>query len=461
MTLASHTGGDTDETGDRRRRYRLRVDLADTDPPMWRRLEVSGALHLDQLHDVLQVACGWTESHLHRFTTGPQDEPDHDAFLCPFDVREGDTGTPEERVRLDDVLREVGDRLFYQYDYGDDWRHVLELEAVATATRDAPLAVCVDGERPGPPEDCGGVEGYELLLAVADATHPEHRAARQEFLERYGYEVEPSDVGVVPFDREAINAALATLELSPRPRIRLLPDTVSELLSAVLDPALRRRLLTLIAAARPEQPPVIDVDTAGRMVHPYRWLLDRVGDDGIALTAAGYLPPVHVQAAFTELDLAEEWIGEGNRESDTIPVLQLRESAQELGLLRKYRGRLLVTKRGRALVADPLALWHHLAERMPLGSRDEAVRQAGVVLLLATAAGSRDDPRHLARDVLEARGWRHSDGTRLDEMSLAHILSDNVWVLRRLGVLAETDGARWPGVPTPGGIAFARAALQS
>ncbi len=51
------------------------------------------------------------------------------------------------------------------------------------------------------------------------------------------------------------------------------------------------------------------------MVEPYRWLLGRVGTDGIALTGAGYLPPVHVSAAMDELGLADEWIGKGNRET--------------------------------------------------------------------------------------------------------------------------------------------------
>lgn len=71
----------------------------------------------------------------------------------------------------------------------------------------------------------------------------------------------------------------------------------------------------------------VDTETAARMIHPYMWLLDRVGTDGIMLTSAGCLPPVHVEAAVTELRLAKEWIGKGNRESRTLPVLGRRESA--------------------------------------------------------------------------------------------------------------------------------------
>ncbi len=61
------------------------------------------------------------------------------------------------------------------------------------------------------------------------------------------------------------------------------------------------------------------------MVRPYAWLLDRVGDEGIRLTGAGYLPPAHVEAAATELGLLEDWMGKGNRETQTLPVLHLRE----------------------------------------------------------------------------------------------------------------------------------------
>ncbi|MPZ79994.1 MAG: hypothetical protein GEV28_06165 [Actinophytocola sp.] len=101
------------------------------------------------------------------------------------------------------------------------------------------------------------------------------------------------------------------------------------------------------------------------MVHPYTWLLDRVGADGITLTGAGYLPPAHVQAAVTELGLANEWIGKGNREVQTLPVLNLRESAQRAGLLRKHQGKLVLTPRGRTARTDPVALWWLLAEQTP------------------------------------------------------------------------------------------------
>ncbi|HEX8936545.1 MAG TPA: plasmid pRiA4b ORF-3 family protein [Pseudonocardiaceae bacterium] len=84
----------------------------------------------------------------------------------PFDVEEGETGVPEEQVRLDEVLVEIGDRLFYTYDFGDDWQHSIRLEAIVCHEDSALRAVCTAGRRPGPAEDCGGVYGYELIAAA-------------------------------------------------------------------------------------------------------------------------------------------------------------------------------------------------------------------------------------------------------------------------------------------------------
>ena len=74
------------------------------------------------------------------------------------------------------------------------------------------------------------------------------------------------------------------------------------------------------------------------------WLLNRVGEQGIRLTAAGYLPPKVVTAAMDELGWRAKWIGSSTREDTTAPILELRETAQQLKLLRKYRGQLLLTK---------------------------------------------------------------------------------------------------------------------
>lgn len=94
--------------------------------------------------------------------------------------------------------------------------------------------------------------------------------------------------------------------------------------------------------AEPDEPD----DAPEDVVEPYRWLLERVGD-GVRLTQAGYLPSALVTETMTTLGWADDWIGKQNREDQTLPVLELRESAQRFGLLRKNRGQLLVTKVGK------------------------------------------------------------------------------------------------------------------
>lgn len=149
--------------------YRVRLDLLDAKPPIWRRLDVASDLYLDDLHVVVQAAMGWSDSHLHAFSAGGRVfMPGSFQFLNEFDVAEGERGTPEAQVRLDEVLREPGDRLWYTYDFGDGWDHVLKLESVQTRRAGDAAFRCVGGRRACPPEDCGGIPGYEDLLAYRE-----------------------------------------------------------------------------------------------------------------------------------------------------------------------------------------------------------------------------------------------------------------------------------------------------
>lgn len=142
------------------RGFRVRVDLMYAKPPVWRRLVLPGDLMLDEVHEVLQIAMGWTDSHLHKF--GVTSEPRrHAYFLSAYDVSEGDEGVAEEDVRLDQVLTVKGDKLFYDYDFGDGWDHVVVVEEILDVP--PPTPICLKGKMACPPEDCGGLGGYEEL----------------------------------------------------------------------------------------------------------------------------------------------------------------------------------------------------------------------------------------------------------------------------------------------------------
>jgi hypothetical protein len=450
--------------------YRVRIDLVGTDPALWRRLELASDLFLDQVHDIIQVAFGWTDSHLHRFASGPDRFgalTEH--FLCPFDVDEGDTGIPEGHVRLDEVVAEPGDQLFYSYDYGDDWQHVIVLEAVLPATaQGSGLAVCVGGRRRGPAEDCGGAHIYELVEAVTDPGNARAGDAAAELAEIFGSDIDIEALVGTDYSPDEINGALdldwgvarrPSASARPRPLdLSVLPPPIADLLDAVRTSQERRILRRLIDGADLEAPVLVEAAVAAAMVRPYSWLLDRVGDAGIKLTAAAYLPPADVEAAVSELGLGKEWIGKGNRESQTLPVLDLRETAQRAGLLRKYSGRLQLSPRGRAARADPAALWWRLAESLP-AAKDECERQAGLLLLLMLAAGEGADWAEMTAGLLTTIGWRTGYGEPLTSSGVFHAAWSTRSVLRRIGAFDSETGSYRADEPSREGVVFARAAL--
>jgi hypothetical protein len=163
-----------------------------------------------------------------------------------------------------------------------------------------------------------------------------------------------------------------------------------------------------------------------------------------------------------ELGLHEEWIGKGNREIQTLPVLHLRETAQAMGLLRKYRGALVLTPRGRAVRNDPLALWWHLAEQMPPASKDICETQAGLIFLTTVAtSSSKDDADATVAELLTAIGWTSMDGTPMTRWMANNAARNTKAVLRRLGALGNERGSHRSASPTPQGVTFARAALRT
>ncbi|HEX2704702.1 MAG TPA: plasmid pRiA4b ORF-3 family protein [Candidatus Lustribacter sp.] len=148
--------------------YRVRVDLKGAKPPVWRRLDLAGDLRLDQVNTVLQEAIGWYDLHLHSFRRWTDDVSLH--FLTAYDIEEegegeGEEGLAEADVRLDQVLREVGDRLAYAYEFGDGWQLAIRLEAIRGRAADEPRARCVGGRRAGPPEDFGGIDWFNEMVA--------------------------------------------------------------------------------------------------------------------------------------------------------------------------------------------------------------------------------------------------------------------------------------------------------
>ena len=105
--------------------YQIKVTLLGTKPPIWRRVLVPADLTLAQLHDLLQIAMGWQNGHMHEFRIGQRyfGKPDPEYRSMGMDSVEN-----ERTVRLPDVLRKTGPKLIYTYDLGDSWEHAIVLE---------------------------------------------------------------------------------------------------------------------------------------------------------------------------------------------------------------------------------------------------------------------------------------------------------------------------------------------
>lgn len=177
----------------------LRVTLNDFEPLIWRQVLVPSTIHMGQLHDVIQCAMGWTDSHFHEFEIRGR------LYGMPMPEFEG-LGNPvfhERSVKLEELLKRAGERFSYIYDMGDDWRHEIIVEDILAAADDRPGAKCIGGEGCCPPEDVGGVFGYaEFLDAIADPSHEDH----EHYLDWIGGDFDPG-----AFDIEKVNVTLANL----------------------------------------------------------------------------------------------------------------------------------------------------------------------------------------------------------------------------------------------------------
>ncbi|GAA2703551.1 hypothetical protein GCM10010429_09460 [Micromonospora olivasterospora] len=175
--------------------YQIKVGLRGARPPIWRRLEVPADVSLARLHELIQVAFDWYDTHLHVFETA------YGSFGRP----DADLGhRAASRVTLEQVAPAVGDKLRYTYDFGDSWEHDIVVEKTLDRDPSVTYPRCVGGRRAAPPEDCGGVWGYaELVEILGDPAHPEHR----DRLDWLGLD-DPTDFDPARFDAKAVTAAL-------------------------------------------------------------------------------------------------------------------------------------------------------------------------------------------------------------------------------------------------------------
>ena len=175
-------------------------------PTINRLLSLPPTLTFDKLHRVLQIAFGWTNSHMHDFHVSLiGDEDDKAGFMghrtclsiypdpsdLPDDLR-GESKA-ETEVTLADVYEkpEWKDKaeIEYEYDHGDSWIHQLSLLGRATPGTNAQVGapkdvkvLCLTGQGHAAAEDAGGMYGWDDLK---DAFKHPRKADNRERIDWY------------------------------------------------------------------------------------------------------------------------------------------------------------------------------------------------------------------------------------------------------------------------------------
>lgn len=146
--------------------YQLKIQIQGiTKPPVWRRVIVSENATFGDLHEVIQCVFGWYNYHLYQFKDKEWGNRIRISEPSEYDdMYEVKTQDAYEVLLKDYFQGQVSRKIFYEYDFGDSWMHVITLEEVKEEEGEVPF--CVNGKGACPPEDCGGVGGYAYMKEV-------------------------------------------------------------------------------------------------------------------------------------------------------------------------------------------------------------------------------------------------------------------------------------------------------
>ena len=188
---------------------RLKITLDYSKPVITRRIEVRLNSTLYTLHEAIQAVMLFENYHLFRFDVGLRGHetsygmPDPDCFMEVIDAK---------HATLNQLIDAKVIKFTYTYDFGDDWRHTITVEAIASADQAFTYPRFIDGARRAPPEDVGGKPGFEHFITVmANPKHPEHADLKR----RYGSVFDPNNI-----DEKLININIAKL-VKRKPPIKI------------------------------------------------------------------------------------------------------------------------------------------------------------------------------------------------------------------------------------------------
>jgi hypothetical protein len=173
--------------------YCLRIEILDSDPPIWRRFCVDPQLTLAELHPVLATVMGWSGAADYRFKA-----PTQQLDGVPLNLQHTDARV--HSLKLQDLMAPVGDPFAYTYNTAQGWIHSVTMDSVQPLEPERQPPYCLEGEQACPPEFCVGIWGYEELMErLGDPDDPDY----DQLWEQVGYDFDPNW-----FDLKAINQRL-------------------------------------------------------------------------------------------------------------------------------------------------------------------------------------------------------------------------------------------------------------
>ncbi len=149
------------------KKYTLRIELDQSDPLVWRELEVPSSLSLTSLAQAILLAMGWNEDHLHQFLSSGKKRSHYATSLHELGSSLYPGTKDGSRYGVSHLLQKPGDSITFEYDYGDSWHHAVILQAVAEYADNEPKSVkLIGGANACPPDDCGGIYRYSDLVEL-------------------------------------------------------------------------------------------------------------------------------------------------------------------------------------------------------------------------------------------------------------------------------------------------------
>lgn len=163
----------------------LKIILEGTKPPVWRSFLIDDSINFKKLHKIIQLIMGWEDYHLYNFQIdestyieASQDSENQfavDAMWGGFKFSSKKKEYKDNESIVSDFINQEKQEFLYTYDFGDSWVHIIKVEKILPKEVGKKYPICLDGKRNCPPEDCGGVWGYEELLEILkDKNHPEY-----------------------------------------------------------------------------------------------------------------------------------------------------------------------------------------------------------------------------------------------------------------------------------------------